>query len=296
MDGRVGRATISGVALLFALPFPFPPFPSFHPDSFFSFRLTTTMDSSRSQPPASERSPLLPYPPQGSPQPGAHATRSRRPGAVTSPARARLIVRGLVVLLVILVSAVGLAIALQEIANRSGRPKREGRINPAVLAEGRNGAVATENVVCSKIGVDGRLHRSFFAFISPGGPKHKSTKTLAYDERQRTSRMRGLGCQRSVPLCVSLCDAYTNLAIISQSSRTMARRWTQQSLPHYASARSTCFPLALVVADSWSYVTHLQHQAQPRMWPSTFAKRLRAARTKQCTEAGLGLRASVVSA
>ncbi|PWN50654.1 hypothetical protein IE53DRAFT_387014 [Violaceomyces palustris] len=123
-------------------------------------------------PPCSETTPLLPSL-SGNSSP---SSLSRSGGKVKSkrrrresrwpvedggqePRSTRTIVRYLLLLLIILTSSISIAIVIKEAI--IGKPQhlepgrdRSGRLNPALLAKGRKGGVATENKVCSELGVE----------------------------------------------------------------------------------------------------------------------------------------------
>lgn len=86
---------------------------------------------------------------------------SRR-GSISRRTTAR-IVRTLSLILAVLVTALGIAIVLQTIASPEGlrgeskdRRRRAGRNYDAFLVKGARGAVATENGVCSEMGVESK--------------------------------------------------------------------------------------------------------------------------------------------
>jgi gamma-glutamyltranspeptidase/glutathione hydrolase/leukotriene-C4 hydrolase len=74
------------------------------------------------------------------------------------------VIRALIVLLLVLIAGVLSAIIVQEYKDRQDTRWGKGRNYRAVLAEGRNGAVAAESERCSRIGVDGECRRMVWCF------------------------------------------------------------------------------------------------------------------------------------
>lgn len=81
--------------------------------------------------------------------------RSHQNSRRLSPKTARLVVKSLVILLCLATAATVVTVVFQEIKDSRERQGRKGRPYSAVLAKGKKGAVATENPICSEVGLDG---------------------------------------------------------------------------------------------------------------------------------------------